>query len=79
MSRNMTQFSTAKRKRSEQHLRQIPCYCRRQLNDDGDVDFEHFVDKDFYPAYTYEIKILACLAGHAIAIKMGDSNPCGVV
>lgn len=47
------------------------CYCRRQLNDDGDVDFEHFVDKDFYPAYTYEIKNLALSCGTCNTNKNG--------
>jgi len=47
------------------------CYCRRQLHDDGDVDFEHFVDKDCYPKYTYEIKNLALSCGTCNTNKNG--------
>ena len=47
------------------------CYCRRQLHDNGDVDLEHFVDKDCYPAYTYEIKNLALSCGTCNSYKNG--------
>lgn len=50
------------------------CYCRRQLYDDYAVHIEHFVDKDKYPAYTFEIKNLALSCGTCNINKNGRFN-----
>lgn len=47
------------------------CFCRRQLHDDGDVDIEHFVDKNLYPLYTFEIRNLGLSCGTCNSNKNG--------
>lgn len=47
------------------------CYCRRQLYDDYAVHIEHFVEKDSYPNYSYEIENLALSCGTCNINKNG--------
>lgn len=47
------------------------CFCRRQLHDDGDVDVEHFVDKNLYPSYTFEVMNLGLSCGTCNSNKNG--------
>lgn len=47
------------------------CYCRRYLYDDYAVHIEHFVDKDSYPGYSYEIRNLALSCGTCNIKKNG--------
>ncbi len=47
------------------------CYCRRHLHDDYAVHIEHFVDKDAYPRYSFEIRNLALSCGTCNTNKNG--------
>ena len=47
------------------------CFCRRRLYDDYATHLEHFVDKDGYSDYTFEIRNLAICCGTCNIIKNG--------
>lgn len=47
------------------------CFCRRLLPDDYATQLEHFVDKDQYPQFTFEIKNLALACGTCNSRKNG--------
>ncbi len=47
------------------------CFCRRTLFDDYASQLEHFIDKDAYAGYTYEIRNLALSCGTCNGRKNG--------
>jgi hypothetical protein len=47
------------------------CFCRRALYDDYATHLEHFIDKDGYTAYNYEILNLAVSCGTCNIMKNG--------
>lgn len=47
------------------------CFCRRLMYHDYATHIEHFVDKDGYPAYTFEIRNLALSCGTCNINKNG--------
>ena len=47
------------------------CYCRRLLFDDISTHIEHFVEKAYYPLFTFEIKNLALWCGTCNTQKNG--------
>ncbi len=47
------------------------CFCRRMLYDNYATQLEHFIDKDSYIGYSYEIRNLAVCCGTCNANKNG--------
>lgn len=47
------------------------CFCRRRLGDNGDTDLEHFLDKDYFEDFRFEIRNLALSCGTCNTKKNG--------
>ena len=59
----------------KQALREVQlgrcCFCRRRLGDNGDTDLEHFVDKEVFKEFSFDVRNLALTCGTCNTKKNG--------